>query len=45
MFFVILACSILLSWIIGLSLWQGIVIVLFMGSVWFTGRKMNNEKN
>ena len=33
MIFVILACSVLLSWIIGLDIWQGVVIVGFVGGV------------
>lgn len=39
-FKIILACSVLLSFVIDLSLWQGVVVSLFMGSVWVTGRKM-----
>lgn len=40
---IILVCSVLLSWVIGLNLWQGIVIVLFIGCVWLTGRKVKYE--
>ena len=43
MIFIILACSVLISWIIGLSLFQGIVVVLLMGSVWFTGRRVRTD--
>ena len=43
MFGIILACSVLLSWIIGLTLWQGVVVVLFMGCVWLTGRRAGYE--
>jgi hypothetical protein len=39
----ILACSILLSFVIDLNLWQGIVVVLFVGSVWVTGRRISDE--
>ena len=38
----ILVCSILLSWIIDLSLWQAIVVNLFLIATWITGRKMEN---
>jgi MFS superfamily sulfate permease-like transporter len=44
MIFVILACSALICWIIGLSLFQGIVIAVFMGCVWITGRRTKNEE-
>ena len=41
---IIVICSILLSLIIELSLFQGIVIVLFMGSVWVTGRRVRDGR-
>ena len=41
---IILICSVLLSWVIELSLFQGIVIVLFMGSVWVTGRRVRDGR-
>jgi len=40
MFGLILTSSILLSWVIDLSLWQGIVVVLFCSCVYLTGYKI-----
>lgn len=37
MIVLILVCAVLLSYVIDLSLWQGAVVVLFMGCVWITG--------
>jgi len=41
MFGLILASSILLSWVIDLVLWQGIVVVLFCSCTYLTGYKMD----
>jgi len=38
----ILVCSILLCFVIGLNLWQSIVVVLFSACVYLTGRMMEN---
>jgi hypothetical protein len=43
MFGIILVCSVLLSWVIDLTLWQGIVMNLFLVCVWMTGRRLGNE--
>lgn len=40
MFGIILACSALLSFVIDLSVFQGVVVTLFMMSVWVTGRRV-----
>ena len=45
LFFVILACSILLSWIIGLSLWQEIVMVVLVMEYGEGGEGMMKEIN
>lgn len=42
LFGIILASAILLCWLIGLSAFQGVVLVLFMGCVWLTGRKVED---
>ena len=44
MFKLILASSVLLSWVIDLVLWQGIVVVLFCSCVYLTGRMMSDEE-
>jgi len=36
----ILVCSILLSFLINLSLWQSVVVILFCSCVYLTGRRM-----
>jgi hypothetical protein len=36
---IILASSVVLSFVIDLSLWQGVVFVGFVMCVWLTGRK------
>jgi len=38
----ILVCSILLCFVIGLNLWQSITMVLFSTCVYLTGRRMEN---
>jgi len=44
MFGLILASSTLLSWVIGLVLWQGIVVVLLCTCAYLTGRKMRHGR-
>lgn len=44
LFGIILTCAVLLSYVIGLSLWQGIVVTLFCASIWLTGRGINHER-
>jgi len=36
----ILTCSALLSFVIGLNIWQSVVVVLFCTCAYLTGRKM-----
>jgi len=43
MFGLILASSMLLSFLIDLSLWQSVVAVLFCACVFITGRMIGNE--
>lgn len=41
MFYLILPSSILLYWIIDLSLIQGVILTLFTSGVYFTGKKVH----
>ena len=45
MFGLILVSSILLSWVIDLSLWQSVVVVLFCACVYLTGYKLRSDTN
>lgn len=40
----ILASSVLFSYVIELSLWQGTAVTMFAGAVYFTGRRMMIER-